>query len=163
MSAARRLRSSSRRELASDTRGTGPFQPVAADGSAIGPPQYPTTLPTLDELIGIDDVTVDNVHHKVLALTRRADQDHVYTLHAELEGMKLRPVLQRLITGWREQGHSLVDLSSLRATRREVALPRHRIECDLVPGRSGVVAVQGRKVESPDEATDAGRADTVTV
>ena len=33
---------------------------------AIGVPQLPTTLPTLDELIGCDGITVDNVHEHLL-------------------------------------------------------------------------------------------------
>src|SRR6266571_5200469 len=38
---------------ASDTRGTRPFVPVC-DGEIVLCPQLPTTLPTLDELIGVD-------------------------------------------------------------------------------------------------------------
>src|SRR5262249_36995472 len=40
---------------ASDTRGTGPFLPVSEAGAG-AVPQLPTTLPTLDELIGRDDL-----------------------------------------------------------------------------------------------------------
>ena len=133
-------------ELASDTRGRHPFQPVAADGTTIGPPQYPTTLPTLDELIGADELTVDNVHRHLLALTEHAEQDHVYTLHAELEGMKLRPVFERLIAGWRAQGHTLVALSSLHDAQRLQALPTHRIGLGTVAGRSGTLALQGERI-----------------
>ncbi len=127
---------------ASDTRGTHPFIPVDETGAALGPPQYPTTLPTLDELIGIDGITADNVHEHLLALTKDATQDHVYTLHAELEGMKLRPVFERLIAGWRAQGHALVDMGELR-DGATTELPRHHIEQGSVPGRSGLLAVQG--------------------
>ena len=38
-------------QYASDGRGTGPFMPVAG-GAVVNVPQMPTTLPTLDELIG---------------------------------------------------------------------------------------------------------------
>jgi len=133
-------------EFASDTRGHRPFQPVSADGTAIGPPQYPTTLPTLDELIGVDDLTVDNVDLHLLALTEDAGQDHVYTLHAELEGMKLQRVFERLIEGWRAQGHTLCPLNSLHDPGRTWMLPKHRIELGSLPGRSGVLAVQGKQV-----------------
>ncbi|CAN7769045.1 polysaccharide deacetylase family protein [Variovorax sp. LjRoot84] len=131
--------------LASDTRGTHPFLPVAADGSVIGPPQYPTTLPTLDELIGTDGITPDNVHRHLLALCEDGKRDQAYTLHAELEGMKLLPVLQRLMAGWRAQGHSLVGLGELHEALRGTALPRHRIALGSVPGRSGLLALQGGK------------------
>ncbi|HEY6352976.1 MAG TPA: polysaccharide deacetylase family protein [Burkholderiaceae bacterium] len=135
-------------EIASDTRGHHPFQPVAADGSAIGPPQYPTTLPTLDELIGVGHLTADNVDLHLLALTEHAGQDQVYTLHAELEGMKLQPVLERLIKGWRAQGHTLCSLGSLHEHQRARWLPKHRIELGAVPGRSGLLAVQGKAFDA---------------
>jgi peptidoglycan/xylan/chitin deacetylase (PgdA/CDA1 family) len=134
-------------EFASDTRGTHPFQPVAADGTEVGPPQYPTTLPTLDELIGADHLTVANVHRHILALTEHAEQDQVYTLHAELEGMKLRPVFERLVEGWRAQGHTLLPLVSLQEDRRPQDLPRHRVEFGSFPGRSGTLAIQGKPIE----------------
>jgi len=134
---------------ASDTRGTHPFVPVDDQGAVLGPAQYPTTLPTLDELIGIDGITVDNVHTHLLALTEGATQDHVYTLHAELEGMKLLPVFRRLIDGWRAQGHSLVDVGELHDSAPAATLPRHRLELGSVPGRSGLLAVQGEALHAP--------------
>lgn len=133
--------------MASDTRGTHPFVPVSAHGVPLGPPQFPTTLPTLDELIGIGGVTVDNVHLHLLALTEKTGQDQVFTLHAELEGMKLRPVLERLLAGWRTQGHALVSLAGLQEHHPASGLPSHRIALGRVPGRSGLVAVQGERVD----------------
>ena len=44
----------------SDGRGKFPYLPVI-DGEIIACPQLPTTLPTLDELLGVDDLSVDNV------------------------------------------------------------------------------------------------------
>ena len=129
--------------FASDSRGTHPFVPVGPDGAVLGPPQYPTTLPTLDELIGVGDITVDNVHEQLLALTEGTTQDQVYTLHAELEGMKLRPVFERLLAGWRAQGHSLVAMRDLHDESAGAALPRHLLEQGTVQGRSGLLAVQG--------------------
>lgn len=129
--------------FASDTRGTHPFVPVSGQGAPIGPPQFPTTLPTLDELIGIGDITVDNVHRHLLGLTDGNTQDQVYTLHAELEGMKLRPVFERLIAGWRAQGHTLVALGALHDDATGAELPRHRLALGSVDGRSGLLAVQG--------------------
>lgn len=130
-------------ERASDTRGTHPFVPVAVDGRPLGPPQLPTTLPTLDELIGLDGISADNVHRHLLALTDGVERDQVYTLHAELEGMKLRPVFERLLEGWRAQGHTLVSLAALQASRAAKPWPRHRIEAGRVPGRTGWLAMQG--------------------
>lgn len=143
-------------DVASDTRGTGPFVPVADDGRAIGPPQWPTTLPTLDELIGIDDLDAQNVHAHVLELTAGCERDQVYTLHAELEGMKLMPVFERLLKGWQAQGHQLVTLGDLAASTDPATLPRHRLVQGEVAGRSGLLAVQGPAWSSQRAAEHAG-------
>ncbi|MDP9902070.1 polysaccharide deacetylase family protein [Variovorax ginsengisoli] len=131
--------------LASDTRGSHPFQPVFG-GRVTGPPQLPTTLPTLDELIGLDGMTLDDVVAHVLSLTVDRTRDQVFTLHAELEGMKLLPVLRRLVDGWRAQGHDLVSLGALRAHHSDRAWPLHEVHLGSVPGRSGLLAVQGPRV-----------------
>jgi peptidoglycan/xylan/chitin deacetylase (PgdA/CDA1 family) len=127
---------------ASDTRGEGPFVPwLGTRRSAC--PQLPTTLPTLDELIGLDGITEGNVHERLLERTRDRPLNQVFTLHAELEGMKLLPVLQRLLRGWRAQGYALVSMAALLATLDVAALPAAGVEAGTVPGRSGTLAVQG--------------------
>jgi undecaprenyl phosphate-alpha-L-ara4FN deformylase len=126
---------------ASDCRGTHPFVPVW-NGEIVLCPQLPTTLPTLDELIGLDDVTDENVHERILAMTSEP-RDHVFTLHAELEGMKLLPVLERLLAGWREQGYEIVALNDIANRLNVTALPRHEMIRGEVPGRSGMLMLQG--------------------
>ena len=121
---------------ASDTRGTGPFQPVW-NGVAIGCPQLPTTLPTLDELIGLHE---DVVAH-LLSLSGKGD--HVFTGHAELEGGKLLPQFEALLVGWKAQGYELVATETLWRTVDAARLPRCEVIQAEVPGRSGKLAVQG--------------------
>jgi undecaprenyl phosphate-alpha-L-ara4FN deformylase len=128
---------------ASDCRGTHPFVPVW-NGEPIHCPQLPTTLPTLDELIGLDGATEENVHERLLALTR-APRDHVFTLHAELEGMKLLPVLERLIAGWHEQGYEVVGMNDVANHLNVAALPRCEIIRGEIPGRSGTLMLQGEE------------------
>ena len=129
---------------ASDTRGTAPFVPLIM-GRRSRVPQLPTTLPTLDELIGLDGVTAENAHEALLAQTRSSDvASHVFTLHAELEGMKLLPVLKRLLAGWLSQGHELVSLATLCGTLDIDALPACTVVAGSVPGRSGTLACQQR-------------------
>jgi undecaprenyl phosphate-alpha-L-ara4FN deformylase len=125
----------------SDTRGTAPFLPVW-NGELIRCPQVPTTLPTLDELIRIDGVTVDDVDQRLLQLTA-TPADHVFTLHAELEGMKLAPVLERLLTGWREQGYDIVSVGSIAQDLDLARLPRCEVVRGELPGRSGTLMLQG--------------------
>ena len=126
----------------SDTRGTHPFIPLLANGQT-SCPQLPTTLPTLDELIGADGVDTDNVADAVLAMTQaETPTGHVYTLHAELEGMKLAPVFERLLAGWQRQGYTLVSMADYFAALDAAALPRARVMPGEIAGRSGTLAVQ---------------------
>lgn len=126
----------------SDARGTHPFRAVVA-GNTLRCPQWPTTLPTLDELIGVDGVTPDNVADRLLAMTRVAPATgHVFTLHAELEGMKFLPILDRLLTGWRDQGYRLGALRTAVGECALETLPRHALGYGTVPGRSGTLLVQ---------------------
>ena len=120
---------------ASDTRGTHPFLPVW-NGEPVGCPQVPTTLPTLDELIGLQP---DPVQHLLLASEGR---DQVFTAHAELEGGKLIDMFERLLEGWKTRGYELISTDKMPLGR----LPRHEVIYGEVPGRSGTLALQGKEV-----------------
>lgn len=130
-------------DYASDCRGSRPFLPLW-NAEPIHCPQFPTTLPTLDELIGLDGHTVDNVAEHLLDLTAATpEQDQVFTLHAELEGQKLLPVFERLLQGWRSQGRPCVALRRFFERQVPTDLPRHEISLAELPGRSGQVLTQG--------------------
>ncbi len=130
-------------DYCSDTRGTQPFVPIH-NAEIIACPQLPTTLPTLDELIGVDNLTPATVADHVLGLTATpAVNGHVYTLHAELEGMKLAPAFEQLLTGWKAQGYDLVSLRDYFDGLEIKSLPRHTVAPGAVPGRSGTLALQG--------------------
>ncbi len=134
---------------ASDCRGTHPFVPIW-NGEIIACPQLPTTLPTLDELVGSDDLTPENVHQYLLRLTAKTaaesgNHDHVFTLHAELEGLKFGDTLERLLTGWREQGFELVSMGKMRDALDPALLPRHEMTRGEIPGRAGSLMLQGEE------------------
>jgi len=133
-------------DYCSDTRGSCPFIPVWR-AEIVACPQLPTTLPTLDELIGTNGVTKKNVAEHMLDLTReRHALGHVYTLHAELEGGKtLAPVFEALLAGWKSQGYELVSLRALAETLDLKSLPRNEIAIGAVAGRSGSLAMQGKE------------------
>ncbi len=126
--------------LASDTRGGTPFLPVVG-GRTLDVLQVPTTLPTLDEILGGDDEAGRDPIGWLLKLTAAAPGDHVYTLHAELEGRRLLADFDRLLAGWREQGYTFTTLSELAAGLDRTALPRRVVREGTVPGRSGNLAV----------------------
>lgn len=135
-------------DYASDTRGTHPFLPAINDRT-FRVPQLPTTLPTLDELVGTDGITVENVVGRLLELTQQAPvYGHVYTLHAELEGMALKPVFEKLLVGWKAQGYELVTTRDMAARLDRARLPVHEVVMSEIPGRSGTLAVQGNAVTS---------------
>jgi undecaprenyl phosphate-alpha-L-ara4FN deformylase len=124
-------------DYASDTRGRGPFLPLW-NGVRIGCAQLPTTLPTLDELIG----RVDNPIDALLGQTQ-SGSDHVFTAHAEIEGGKLLGEFERLLAGWTRQGYRLVPTRSLYESLEVERLPRCEVVFGEVPGRSGTLALQG--------------------
>jgi undecaprenyl phosphate-alpha-L-ara4FN deformylase len=131
-------------KYASDTRGTRPFLPVM-DGVEGRCMQIPTTLPTFDELIGVDGRSADAAADEVLRITRLAPcAAHVFTLHAELEGQQLLPQFERLLRSWLDEGCAPVAMRELAKGLRAGELPRHRVDLAEVPGRSGLLAVQGR-------------------
>jgi peptidoglycan/xylan/chitin deacetylase (PgdA/CDA1 family) len=130
-------------EYCSDGRGSYPHLPVW-NAEPIRCPQFPTTLPTLDELIGLEGITEHNVVERLLALTASPPQaGHVFTLHAELEGMRLAPQLEKLLAGWKAQGYRLVALRAWYDTVQALALPRCEVGPGTVPGRSGTLLCQG--------------------
>ena len=132
---------------ASDTRGTHPFIPVVR-AEIVACPQFPTTLPTLDEMVGLDGVTESNVADALLEKTKEP-RDHVYTLHAELEGMKLAPVFDKLLEGWKSQGYDLVAMRDLVSSHDPAGLPLHSVVDGTIAGRSGTLACQSSAFLAP--------------
>lgn len=129
-------------DYSSDTRGTHPFIPTW-NAEIIACPQLPTTLPTLDEIVNRNGITLENVARHLLQLTANPAADgHVFTLHAELEGGKWMPVFEQLLGGWKEQGYELVSLRQY-LEGIEGVLPRCEVEMREVDGRVGTLAVQG--------------------
>ncbi len=102
--------------------------------------QMPTTLPTLDELLGRTiggvEINLNNIADHILKLTKQP-RDHVFTLHAELEGQKLAPIFERLLNGWKSQGYHLGSMSDYAKSIDVLSLPIHALQWGELPGRSG--------------------------
>lgn len=132
-------------DYCSDTRGSHPFVPLY-EAEIIACPQLPTTLPTLDELIGRDGITADNVADFILQCSDDPPASgHVYTLHAELEGGRLANTFETLLTGWKARGYELVSLRDYFDSLPAKDLPRHDVSNGEVEGRSGTLATQGEE------------------
>jgi peptidoglycan/xylan/chitin deacetylase (PgdA/CDA1 family) len=143
-------------DYCSDGRGTHPHLPVWR-GELIRCPQLPTTLPTLDELIGTGAITAENVAAHLLERTQApAAAGHVFTLHAELEGGRLLPVFEQLVAGWKAQGWALGPVRALLDDVEPLALPRCEVAPSPIAGRAGTLLTQGEEFLGDADGTRQG-------
>jgi peptidoglycan/xylan/chitin deacetylase (PgdA/CDA1 family) len=127
---------------ASDTRGRHPFFPRIG-GRVFRTLEIPSTLPTLDELLGRPEFPAERIAPHLVSLLA-PDRPNVFTLHAEIEGMGKRALLGSFLGACREAGVEFIALEDL---ARELLERRQSIPvCDQVlapiDGRSGLVATQ---------------------
>jgi undecaprenyl phosphate-alpha-L-ara4FN deformylase len=128
---------------ASDTRGGGAFYPLLAGGPSPCP-QIPTTLPTFDELLGRDGVDESNIADAMFRLSTSGSPQapQVFTLHAELEGMRLRDAFESLLEKWRDAGAAVTRMARIHTLVTQDHLPTRAVIMGEIPGRSGSLAIQ---------------------
>lgn len=128
---------------ASDVRGEFPFLPIM-DNIEFQCPQIPTTLPTIDELVGREGITEDNVHETIFRESRKSlPNGHVFTLHAEMEGLNFLATMEKLIVQWQAAGDKLCTMYDIYQTLDLTKLKRQPVIWQEIAGRSGVLATQG--------------------
>ena len=88
-------------DYAGDCRGSAPFYPMVK-GRALRTLQIPTTLPTLDELLGLEGRTAKQANDEVLGLLKE-DRLNVYALHTEVEGGALSDAFEAFLQGLMER------------------------------------------------------------
>lgn len=121
----------------SDTRGFMPFIPRFG-GHVFRTPQVPSTLPTLDEVLGRDGLNAQNVKDYYLDLLEPGL--NVLTIHTEMEGGVMSGVFDSFMDACRMGD---MDFMTLReALAASLPLPEGDIEMLPIPGRAGTVAVQ---------------------
>ena len=122
---------------ASDTRGEAPFRPEIAAG-VLATLQVPTTMPTMDELLG----RVPDLPGTLARAVRPGI--NVFTLHAELEGGRLLTAFESFIAELGRTGVRFVRLDAVAAQALAAGdeLPVAPVVRRLVDGRSGWVAAQ---------------------
>ncbi len=144
---------------ASDTRGGPPFFPVLAQGTS-SCPQLPTTLPTFDEVLGVDGVDASTIADAVFRSSAAAadaqpsDDLQVFTLHAELEGMRLLDAFESLLVKWRGSGASITRMATIHELAMQRPLPARAVVMGEVAGRSGLLAVQAVSAITAASAPD---------
>ena len=125
----------------SDTRGTTPFYPVI-QGDRFKTLQIPTTLPTLDELLGLPEhpePTLPAHYSRCL----KAGLPNVWTLHAELEGQSLASLFEQILDAMEQAGARFTTLEAIANSVIEAkANPTAKVGDAPVFGRTGLLACQ---------------------
>jgi len=128
----------------SDTRGYAPYFPrFGAEVNALL--EIPTTLPTLDELLGFNGCNPDDFTELVLSRLHKSSVPQVLTVHAEVEGGPLRLEFANLLDRCRALG---VEFFRLEDWARELLAEQDKVPVAAVrqgrlPGRAGTVSCQG--------------------
>jgi peptidoglycan/xylan/chitin deacetylase (PgdA/CDA1 family) len=124
---------------ASDTRGDTPFRPSVGAG-ALETIQLPTTMPTMDEVMG----RVANVPQALAQAVRPGI--NVFTLHAEVEGGALLGAFEAFLAELAAVRARLTRLDELaaRAITAGDELPIAKVVRGWIGGRSDWIALQGR-------------------
>ncbi len=128
-------------DYAGDCRGLDPFYPVVR-GRALKTLQVPTTLPTLDELLGLDGRTPGQVNQEVWGLVRE-DALNVYALHTEVEGGALAGTFQAFLQGLRDRGVRTRTHADWVPEFKAAGPPARALSRREVPGRAGWVSFGG--------------------
>ena len=121
---------------ASDVRGRVPIRPWV-DGGPLKTVQIPTTMPTMDELLGRSpdiggalSAALGNVFN-------------VFTLHAEVEGGPLLEPFSAWLAGVRRRGWSVVRMRDVADVVLAEPVSEGAVTRGHIAGRSGWVAVAG--------------------
>ncbi|OGW45562.1 MAG: polysaccharide deacetylase [Nitrospirae bacterium GWC2_57_9] len=128
---------------ASDSRGIHPFFP-RLENTVFRTLQIPTTLPTLDELLGRPEYPEKMIVSHYLSLLQTGVLN-VLTVHAEIEGMQKRELFRSFLRQLHARSIPVIKLET--AARQLLEKPVSIPNCDLVQGtvdgRSGTLALQG--------------------
>jgi undecaprenyl phosphate-alpha-L-ara4FN deformylase len=126
----------------SDTRGRTPFR-CRVGGELLRTPEIPTTLPTLDEVMGREDLRDAAAVQEFYLAQFNDDRLNVHTVHAETEGMAELESFTNLVRALKERGAKFVRLDEIAERLGNAELPVCEVVRATLPGRAGWVAAQG--------------------
>jgi peptidoglycan/xylan/chitin deacetylase (PgdA/CDA1 family) len=123
--------------FASDSRGQSPFYPFI-DGQELKTLQIPVTLPTMDEVLGRNDIIIDNYNDYILQQINKQSLP-TYVIHSEAEGRRYTTQCIALLERLCSLGIKICRLSIIPTmVKPEPAA----INYGTIPGRSGLVTLQ---------------------
>lgn len=126
-------------DYCSDTRGVSPFIP-RMEGRVFITPQVPTTLPTMDELLGRSGIDGSNLNSHLLGLMGTGL--NVHTVHAEMEGGSRSGLFEELLDRCLELGVGITSTGEALRRLEKGSLPVMDVVQRAIPGRAGKVSVQ---------------------
>jgi len=126
-------------DFCSDTRGRFPFIPRVGE-RVFETPQVPTTLPTMDELLGTGGTDDGNMNSRLLGLM--GPRLNVHTIHAEMEGGPKSALIEELLDRCLEQGVEVMPVGEALKRLEMGTLPVTDVAEVSIPGRAGKVTVQ---------------------
>ena len=131
----------------SDTRGRVPFR-CAIGNRVLNTIEIPTTLPTLDEVMGREDIPDATAAHRFYLEQFREDALNVHTVHAETEGMGQLEMFTDLLRAMKDRGAQFVRLEEVASSLDASRLPVCPIIRSTLPGRAGWISAQGEPTTS---------------
>jgi undecaprenyl phosphate-alpha-L-ara4FN deformylase len=134
----------------SDTRGTAPYR-CAIEGEAFATPEIPTTLPTMDEVMG-PELAESGAIVRFYLDRINAEALNVHTIHAETEGMGQLETFVALVRALKDRGARFVQLRDAATALDRAALPVCEVIRATLPGRAGWISAQGPELENAKSA-----------
>lgn len=126
----------------SNTRGVSPYLPRLA-GETFGVLELPTTLPTLDEVVGIAGTAPSDLCR--FFLESLSEGINIMTVHTELEGYRWTGFLEMFIKRALDSGFTFRTLKEIASDLRyNGSVPACEVAYGFVQGRAGEVCLQLR-------------------
>jgi peptidoglycan/xylan/chitin deacetylase (PgdA/CDA1 family) len=133
----------------SDTRGSSPYRCVV-NGKVLATVEIPTTMPTLDEVMGRRDLADATALLNFYLGLCKTDALNVHTIHAETEGLGQLESFTALVRALKDRGAKFVQLREVASRLDRAELPACEVVRSTLPGRAGWISAQG-PVRSPSE------------
>ncbi len=132
-------------DYCSDSRGRFPFFP-SWQNRTFSTLQIPSTLPTLDEILGLEGRTPKLANRTLLEGLENGI--NVHTFHAEMEGIGQIGLFESFLRECRAEGVRFSTLGEIAESLRKETIRTCRLAPGEIPGRAGSVALQKEEMKA---------------